>query len=590
MRTASLKFTGIGRKMVLSFAILIFVVIVFQQLTTYYLIHFTVQDINKNYIKTGLIQKNEKLTKFVGDLDLFSKAIISNREIQALLAADRDAGDSLNKFNPEVSYAISNEIEGFFLVSKSGKVYQEAEIELGEYVNSRLPGIIRAIGSSRGEMRFFRSEFIKYGANHRDYFFLVARKIRDLNFFRDIGIIVLAVRESKLWDSISMEGDLGESFVIAADGRIISARPQKMIGLNIATEKPYREFFRGHGLERSEGSYIRNRLVNYVTNEATRWKLLSIVSINDLNKNYANVQIFLLLIGVVAIIGAIWLSVIISGKITNPIRELAYSMKKVMAGNLDVRATAAPAKDSVDEIEELNDVFNQMTEELQYLIEEVYQENLREKEAELRALKAQINPHFLYNTLDTIYWMLILKGDEETSVLITKLGEILRYSIKKGSSNVTVREEIQQVENYLFIQKARFEESLTYELRLDEAIMEYEILSFVIQPFIENAVNHGITNGKGSGRIILRGYQEGSSLLFEISDDGAGMTEAQLLEIRRQQNAPEMQHKGIGIANVHNRIKYFYGAAYGVVIASRPEGGTQVTIKLPAIISSKAIG
>ncbi|TCL61501.1 histidine kinase/DNA gyrase B/HSP90-like ATPase [Hydrogenispora ethanolica] len=576
-----LRLTGFSRRMAVSFSILIFIVIVFQQIATDYVIRFTVQDINKNYIQVILKQKNEKLTKFVADLDLFSKTIISNREIQALLVKGRNADAFISRFSPELSYAISNEIEGFFIVSKSGAIYQEAEIELVEYVHSHIAAIERRLEHSRGEMLFSRSEFVRYAAKNRgDHFFLVARKIRDLDTFQDIGFIIMVVRETKLWDNFTMEGDIGAAYIADRQGNIIAGRPERWVGANVYGE--YGKILQKGILNAVAGSALRKGFViNFITNDVTQWKLLSIVSINDLNKNYANIQRLILIIGIVAIIVAIYISVIISQKITGPVRELVRSMRKVMAGNLNVNAAATSAADPVDEMKELNEVFNEMTKELRYLIEEVYQENLREKEAELRALKAQINPHFLYNTLDTIYWMLVLKGDEETSVLITKLGEILRYSIKKGNSNVTVQEELQQIENYLFIQKARFEDALTYELQVDPNIFGCEILSFLIQPFVENAVNHGITNGRGYGKVLIKGYRQGENLIFEISDDGKGMTEAQLATITAQKNHGDPVQRGIGIANVHHRIKYYYGSPYGVKIESEIDKGTKVTIMLP---------
>jgi two-component system, sensor histidine kinase YesM len=264
-------------------------------------------------------------------------------------------------------------------------------------------------------------------------------------------------------------------------------------------------------------------------------------------------------------------------------------MKMVMDGNLNVQTDISLTKDSTDEVKELNYVFNQMTGQLSNLLEEVYHEGVREKEAELRALKAQINPHFLYNTLDTVYWMLIDKSDYDIADIVTKLGEILRYSIKKGSTNVKVREEIQQIENYLFIQKARFEDNLDYQVNIDSEILDYEILSFVIQPFVENSINHGLMHDKGCGKVIINGFRENEKIVFEILDDGSGMTKEQISKLYEKKADKNSGHGGIGVLNVHERIRYYYGEEYGVKIESQKGEGTRVKVEIPVKKSGEVV-
>lgn len=583
MKSNFFKFTGISKRIIVSFSILIFVIFLFQQVTTYYITYVTMRDINRSYITAGLKQKNDKLNGFFRDIDLFSKTIIANSDIQTLLVENNDDSFSISKMSHEVGYALSNTIEGIFLISEKGRIYQEAETELGEYININVSDIRNDLRQSQGEMVFFRSKFISYGSGqHGDYFFFIARKIRSIANFSDIGIMVIAIREARLWDNIAMDGDVGDYYLVDGTGEIISCNNKELIGTNAfeKLDKATQKKLTGSG----NGSYVTNELViNSFRNGATGWDILNIVPISEFNANYINLQRIISTIGIIAIIIAIYISIIISRKVTHPIRDMIHSMRNVAAGNLDVQTDAELLKDSTDELKELNDVFNHMTGKLQYLINQVYEKNLREKEAELKALKAQINPHFLYNTLDTIYWMLIENGDEEIAELVTRLGEILRYSIKKGNTNVSVREEMQQIGNYLYIQKARFEDNLDYEIDIEEELYDCEMLSFLIQPFVENSINHGIMESKGKGKVIVKGYSSDKSVIFEVIDDGVGMSPEQIADVFEK--SERKTGSRIGIVNVYERIKYYYGDEYGIIIESQGGSGTRVIVRIPQVKS-----
>jgi two-component system, sensor histidine kinase YesM len=574
------KVKSLEKSMILNFSLLIFFIMICQEVAIFFVMQNTAQEINKNYISVNLKQKNEKLNNFFYNVDQISKVIISNKEIQEYLSSGSQKNISINRLCPEINYSLFNTIDGVFLISNNGDISQEAETELGEKVELNIDSIKKLLSATSGEMAMTGCSFLKTEKGISDNYFLVLRKVKSIDTFNDLGILIIAINESKLWERITMEGDAGSLFLASPAGEIISAKDKQMVGHNIYDE--YRGAIVKNSLTSSKTSYINKETVlNYTVNNDTGWRIISIVPLKELNSNYARMQKLFLVIGLGAIVIAIYISVIISRNITRPIKELIHSMKKVKKGNLNVQASSEFSKDTIDEVKELNDVFNEMTKELQYLIEEVYKENLREKESQLRALKAQINPHFLYNTLDTIYWMLILKGDEETSLLVTKLGEILRYSIKKGSTSVKVSEEVQQIENYLFIQKTRFEDKLQYDINFSKEIMDYEVLSFLIQPFIENAINHGIMDGKGYGKIAIRGYKKENSIYFEVEDDGTGMPQELVENYNQHEPESVAKHSGIGIENVNERIRFYYGNEYGATIESVENAGTKIVIKLP---------
>lgn len=571
---------GITKKIILSFSILIFLILGIQLAISYYAMNTTIQGINKNYIAVNINQKNENLNKFFDEIDLLSKNIIGNREIQEILM--NGTGDAtVNVISGDISYAVSNFFAGMVLISKNGTVYRDADVEIGDYIVLNLEKIQAKIDESNGELCFFESSFIGYGPEngrkkHGKHVFLAARKVRSINSFEDIGMMVMAINESDLWNNFVMEGEIGNFYLADANGNIISCQNKSVIGKNIFNVE---EHLKKLSWNPNDFSTVSDGLIiNKFFNSASKWSIINIVSVRELNSNLSVLQRNIIIIGITAIIVSTYLSIVISRKITRPIRDLIHSMKKVTEGNLNVRTGSS---NSADELQELNDVFNQMTNQLQYLIEQVYQQSIREKETELRALKAQINPHFLYNTLDTIYWMLIEKNDYEVAELVTKLGEILRYSIKKGSSTVKVKEEIQQVKNYLYIQKARFEENLNYHFEISQEIIENDVISFLIQPFVENSINHGIMENKGFGTVTIRGYRKDSRMFFEIIDDGSGMSQEQLDKLFSVHEKEKTSGSGIGITNVNDRIRYLYGGEYGVKIESSKDAGTKVTVCVP---------
>jgi sensor histidine kinase YesM len=230
-----------------------------------------------------------------------------------------------------------------------------------------------------------------------------------------------------------------------------------------------------------------------------------------------------------------------------------------------------------------------MTARLQTLIDEVYRSEInkkelefRKKEAELNALQQQINPHFLYNTLETIYWMAMSKGENEIGEMVTALGNFFRKSINKGIEYVTVAEEVQNVQYYVYLQKIRFQERFSVVWDIDQRIMGYRIIKLVLQPIIENAIIHGVESLERGGLIIVKGYEKGGRLYFEVIDNGKGMPQQKLREFEQHINSTNADSgRSVGIKNVHQRIRLYYGEEFGIHITSRENKGTRVVLELP---------
>ena len=276
---------------------------------------------------------------------------------------------------------------------------------------------------------------------------------------------------------------------------------------------------------------------------------------------------------------AAWL---ISASIYRPIKKL-HDVTTTIAQN-DLQALVYSR--NVDEITELGNNFNIMIGKIRELLNAKVREQENLKKAELKALQAQINPHFLYNTLDTIVWMAEASKTDQVIEIVRALSSFFRISLSKGRDWISIRQEIEHVRSYLAIQKMRYRDILDYKIEVDENLMDGIILKLTLQPLVENALYHGIKNKRNGGTITVRAQSVGPDLVrLEVQDDGVGFTPYKLAEIRSMLNDDSseisLKEGGFGLENVNKRIKLYYGKQYGLYVQSEYLGGTQVVARIP---------
>lgn len=322
-------------------------------------------------------------------------------------------------------------------------------------------------------------------------------------------------------------------------------------------------------------------LVAYSTSAYTGWKVVGMVPLDRLNSDILENQTIIILIGILGLAFSFTVSALIAASITRPINHLRAVMRKIEKGSMQVDI----AKSSFVETEELADGFKRMLEKSRELYTRAYTNELRKKEAEFKALQAQINPHFLYNTLETLNYMLIIDEKYDMSRIVTNLGDILRYSINKGNDIITLEQDLQQIEKYLYIQKMRFGEKLNYQFDIQEETKQCLMLKLLIQPLVENAICHGIETKRGRGMLHISSAIEDGRLLISIEDNGVGMPAEAIEKVLSGDISTEdaETHTRLGISNINHRMKIFYGEAYGLDIKSEVGKGTCVMLCLPAV-------
>ncbi|WP_080840661.1 cache domain-containing sensor histidine kinase [Cohnella massiliensis] len=338
-------------------------------------------------------------------------------------------------------------------------------------------------------------------------------------------------------------------------------------------------------------------LLSYSTIEVTGWKSLTLTPYSELNKAGNRLLLIHLLIGLIAILLTILIAYLLANRIFKPIFELKKGMARVKQGHFDV----ALQPSSGDELGQLVLSFNSMTNTIKSLIVEKYEEEIARKNAEFNYLQSQINPHFIYNTLQIVSGMAALHKVPDIGTVSKNLAKMLRYGINLQQRTVPIRDEIDNVTCYMDIQKLRFRGFFDFDLDVDEDIYSCYTIKLILQPLVENAIAHGLEAKGEGGRVRVSGKRSGQEVVFEIYDNGAGMTEEEVVALMASIRSPEQAERGgspkpdsakgshnfVGLRNIHQRIQTMFGEPYGLSIDSSKNEWTRVIIRIPVRTTSE---
>lgn len=322
-----------------------------------------------------------------------------------------------------------------------------------------------------------------------------------------------------------------------------------------------------------------NYFLNMMRMEKTGWTLISITPESVITESIQEVVWYIILLGLLMILIVILVLNSILTKVLRPIGQLKASMEEAEASNLKVRAQIS----SGDELGKLAGSYNRMMERIERLMKQVVEEQEEKRKFELQALQAQINPHFLYNTLDSIIWMVETKDDQAVP-MTEALAKLFRISLNKGCEFITLEKEMEHVRNYLVIQSMRYRNKFTYDIQIEDGVLECRTVKLIVQPLVENSIYHGIKKKKTQGYILIQAYRDGDVLIIAVEDDGPGMSSQQCASILEPDQVVEnVTGSGVGVRNVNERIKLYFGKEFGLHFRSIQGEGTRVTISLPVI-------
>ncbi|WP_409967570.1 sensor histidine kinase [Bengtsoniella intestinalis] len=375
---------------------------------------------------------------------------------------------------------------------------------------------------------------------------------------------------SQYIDKISI-GSRGYVYVADPDGQVIYHPKQRLIysGLMDENMEILPQLY-ANGTASSETSIYGLTQV-----DSTNWNIIGVSSVEEMvsekNDEFIAYGVIVILLSILL---TLTLGSALSTGLTRPFQTL---IDKMLHFDKDIDSFQRLGLDGFEEVRQLNATFNNMGVSIQELKDRVVYEEKELRKSELKALQSQINPHFLYNTLDSIFWLCQEKGNEDAAKMVAALSDTFRISLSRGKDTITIKDEIQHAQSYLFIQNIRYQDDFTYDIQVEPEILQCKCLKILLQPFIENAIYHGLNRMVDAGEIIIRGYSQGQDIIFEVTDNGIGMDQDQIDHLYKQNS----DKAGVGVKNVHNRVKIFYGADYGVSVESELDEGTTVRIKIP---------
>lgn len=400
----------------------------------------------------------------------------------------------------------------------------------------------------------------------KDDTFSIVKRLISVRTGKPLGYIVCNVRKSALaaaFPARQEENDTSQYFILDRDGAILYTA-----GETALTEEKREEI---------EEIFAKNQAENadyvcaFATDEKTGWRIVTAISKEALSGKSAIVGYAAIGLASGIILISVWLSSIIAGRITRPLSTLERTMRQVAEGERHV-------EEQFDESEvgRIGNQFRDIVNNNIDLQNRLLNARIREREQQLLLLQTQINPHYLYNTLDTLYFMAEIKGEEEISDFVQALSENFRLSLNEGDKLIPVSKELERIRAYMKIQNYRFEGRFQLTIDVPEGLMEEYLLTFLLQPLVENAVYHGLEPKAGPGTITLTGREEAGILAFAVEDDGIGIQDPSTLD------------SGYGIRNIRERIRLFYGSNYGICFSAGAKGGTRAVIRIPELSREQA--
>ena len=470
-----------------------------------------------------------------------------------------------------------NEIKGIHIMANDGTIFSNLDsntvmLKVFETNNDW----VKQIKKADGEWVILPLHQPNYYLRKDVAVFSVARLIREPSTQQPMGIIKIDLKQDLIEEIVSNTNLNSHIFILDKQNQFIYPNKEDKI------------------IEDSFLSELENIQVNNYTNipiDGTEYMMVynestysgvKTIMLTPRSSIFSEVNHLRKVIFIVVLLGILIsfiLGFILSKPLVGSIHKLRKAMDKVEKGNLAQRVTIH----SDDEIGQLGKGFNHMINEIDRLVSEVYKTSLREKEAEIRALQSQMNPHFLYNTLESINMLAITKGNLDISDMVSSLGRLLRYTIDNSSKIVTLDEELSFIHSYVAIQQVRMGEKLQFCESIEPSLRKTLVPKLVLQPLVENAIVHGIFE-KG-GHIFIKAHEESEKLQIVIRDDGKGVTTEQLGELMKSLETgditPSEKHNGIALPNVHERIQLLYGKQYGIKIEGEDQSGFSVTLTLP---------
>ena len=537
---------------------------------------------SSEYTHTIIQQMNQNIDSYIDYMENIAYLISSNEDVQDYLFDEKIDNEGRYRILNQLQTILDSrsDIRNVGIISKNGRmlindgsksVNQDLDLNTQEWYANALEKPNGPILTSSHVQHIISGE--------RPWVITLSRGIRDRSgsgekegvFFIDLNYSAI----SELCDQ-STVGTKGYAFILDAKGNIVYHPQQQQLYNELQTENI------SLIMDTDEDTVLTGtgndgKLYSISRSEKTGWTVVDCTNVKELLSKSRQAQSVYVLTAIILVIVALLFSRFMARSITLPIQKLRDSMKKVQEGDFSVSDVVV---DSKNEIGSLTKSFDVMTHRIHELMEQNVHEQEEKRKSELKALQSQINPHFLYNTLDSIIWMAEGKKNEEVVLMTASLARLLRQSISNEDEVVPIANEVEYARGYLTIQKMRYKDKLEFQIEVDSSILYIPLIKLVLQPIIENAIYHGLKYKESKGLLIVKGFMKDGNAVLQVIDDGVGMDEETLAHIYDKHKV-NYHSNGVGVYNVQKRLKLYYGEDYGITYTSELGKGTTATITIP---------
>ncbi|BFK20963.1 sensor histidine kinase [Mediterraneibacter glycyrrhizinilyticus] len=578
------KFKSIQSTMLVSFsALMVLAMLVFMVIAMRYT-SGTIYENSINYMSQIIQQVNYDIDTYIEYMENISSIIAKSSDVPRYLfdqnqtEAEREAEKERILTQFQTIMESRDDIYNVAAVAKNGRyIINRGDDELTGYVDIESLDWYQAAMESKSGIAVSSSHVQNAIQSSYKWVITLSRALvnnqtgeREGLFFVDLNYSAI----SDLCNNNSIE-EKGYIFVLDAEGNIVYHPKQQLMYGGLKTENI------DAIMECEEDSLIideggESKLYTMSKSKRTGWTVVGAAYTSELLKNNEQAQMWYLLVASILLLAVIGISGIISREITKPIRSLRDSMRKVQNGQFDTHVEVI----TENEIGSLGRSFNLMTSEIRALMEQNVYEQKQKRKSELKALQAQINPHFLYNTLDSIIWMSEAGENDEVVEMTSALARLLRQSISNDQEEVELEKEFEYVKNYLTIQKMRYKDKLEFFIYVDPRVAHVPVIKLVLQPLVENAIYHGIKYKETKGNLKIYAKPVDGRVEIVVADDGIGMDE-DVMEHIFDEHRKEQKRNGVGVPNVQKRLQLQYGSEYGIRYESVKGAGTKVVITIP---------
>ena len=528
-----------------------------------------------------------RLSDYVDNLSEISQNLLYEERLYDALKSSSNTEDLLMQFeyeNTVNSYLklvviTRPEIRSICVYSNDGRVYYQDDNTREARKKSEIP-YFQMIEEARQNKGKPYLHIVSEDRKVSDIY--LVRQINDRDKFKELGLLVMHIKKEVL-DEVyqGLTAKLQNIMILSSDLELIATRDENDLAIYSGILYDMIKGESGENVDENSGLFV-----SYLTQKNTGWKIAAYITLDELYKDAYTLRTNIIVLCIFVLMVLIALTLFTAVDFVKPINKLVNSMKKVQTGEDNVQIKI----DREDELGFLNRAFNEMSSEIHHLVNWVYREQLTRKEAELKALQAQINPHFLFNTLEAINWMAHLNNVPEISDTVSNLSELMEASIGRDDRLISIKEEFTYADKYISLQKKRFGDRIELIKNVEPEVNNIKIPRLLIQPLIENAVYHGIERTRGQGVINLNAIRQDNNLLIEVIDNGAGMEREDLEQLNKRLTMDSdtyfkalgsKKKRSIGIENVNRRIKLFYGEAYGLMIDSELGKFTKAVVSIP---------